>query len=204
MGCPKRHRIHRSSSRSVAPNKVLGALFPRLLLILAISILLGSLLQACGGSGGGAPVTSLKAITIDPVDSSIAVGTKVQLHATGTYSNKQTKDLTESVTWESADPTVAIVSNLANSKGLAGGSSAGATTVSAKFKGISGVSSFTVTKASLTSITVEPANPLLAKGTTVQMAAVGNFSDGSVEDLTTQASWSSGNSSVAQVSNTAG
>jgi uncharacterized protein YjdB len=165
--------------------------------------LLGSLLQACGG-GGGAPVASLKAITIDPVSSSIALGTKVQLHATGTYTNKKTKDLTESVTWGSADTTVAIVSNLVGSKGLAGGSGAGATTVSAKFKGITGVSSFTVTKASLTSITVEPVNPLVAKSTTVQMAATGNFSDGTVEDLTTQASWSSGNSSIAQVSNTAG
>src|SRR5215469_302468 len=204
MGCPKRHRIQWSSFRSIISAQVIGAPFPRLL-ILSIPILLGSLLQACGGGGGGggAPAASLKSITIDPVDSSIAVGTKVQLHATGTYTNKKTKDLTESVTWESADTTVAIVSNLAGSKGLAGGSSAGATTVSAKFKGVTGVSSFTVTKASLTSITVQPINPLLAKSTTVQMAATGNFSDGSVEDLTSQASWSSGNSSIATVSNTA-
>src|SRR5262252_8019494 len=110
-----------SSIRSITSVRLVRTFVSRLLLIFAIPILLGSLLQACGGGGGGAPVTSLKSITIDPVDSSIAVGTKVQLHATGTYTNKKTKDLTESVTWGSADTTVTIVSNLAGSKGLAGG-----------------------------------------------------------------------------------
>lgn len=63
--------------------------FPsRLLLVVAIPISLGGLLQACGGSGGGAPPTNLESITIDPIDTSVAVGTKVQLHATGTYKNK--------------------------------------------------------------------------------------------------------------------
>ena len=137
--------------------------------------LLGILLPGCGGGGGGVPVTNLKSITIDPVNSSIAVGTKVQLHATGTYKNKTTKDLTDSVTWESADKAVVIVSNMASIKGLASGSGVGATTVSTKLHGINGVSAFTVTKATLTSISVEPPNPLVAKGATVQMAAFGNF-----------------------------
>jgi hypothetical protein len=89
---------------------------------------LGSLLQACGG----APVTNLKSITIDPVDSSIAVGTKVQLLATGTYNKKTTKDLTALVTCESADTTVVLVSNADAIKGLAGGIGVGGTTVNAK------------------------------------------------------------------------
>jgi hypothetical protein len=62
---------------------------------------------------------------------------------------------------------------------------------------VKGVSEFTVTKASLNSITLEPVNPSLAGGTTVQMGALGNFSDGTVQDVTTQVSWSSGNSAIA-------
>jgi nucleoid DNA-binding protein len=181
--------------------QVAGTFLRRLLLVIAIPFLLGSLLQACGGGGGGgAPVTNLKSITIDPVNSSIAVGTKVQLHATGTFKNNTTKDITHSVTWESADSAVAIVSNATGTEGLAGGSGVGATTVHAKLHGIKGLSVFTVTKATLKSITVQPVNPLVAKGTAVQMAAFGNFSDGTVQDLTTQVSWSSGNSSIASVS----
>jgi trimeric autotransporter adhesin len=205
MGCAKRDRIHRSSFRSITPAQVTRASFPPLLLVLSIPILLGTLLQACSGSGGTTGfVRNLESITIDPVDSSIAVGTKVQLHATGTYKNKTTKDLTGLVTWESADTTVVLVSNAAAIKGLAGGIGAGATTVKARLHGITGVSTFTVTKAALTSITVEPVNPLVSKGTTVQMAAQGNFSDGTVQNLTTQVTWSSANSSIAQVSNTVG
>jgi len=158
------------------------------------------MLQACGGGGGG-PLTNLKSLTIEPVNSSIAVSTKVQLHATGTFKNKTTKDLTDSVTWSSADTGVANVSNVAGIKGLTTGGGVGSTTIIVKFQGKKGVSTFTVTKASLKSITVEPVSPSVAKGTTVQMSALGNFSDGSVQDLTTQVSWSSANSSIAQVSN---
>jgi 6-phosphogluconolactonase (cycloisomerase 2 family) len=201
----KERRIDWSPVRSISSLQVASAVVLRLLLILALALLLGTLLQACSGSGGATGfVRNLESITIDPVNSSIAVSTKVQLHATGTYKNKTTKDITSLVTWESDDPSVTIVSNLAGFKGLAAGVGVGATTVRARLHGIAGVSTFTVTKASLTSITVQPVNPFVSKGTTVQLAAVGNFSDGSVQDLTTQVSWNSANSSIAQVSNTAG
>ena len=204
MECLKRHGIHCSSVRATSSARATRSPFLRLLLILAIPILLGSFLQACGGGGGSAPVTNIKSITIDPVNSSIAVGTNVQLHATANFKNNTTKDITDSVTWESADETVVIVSNATAIKGLAGGKAAGATTVRARLHGITGVSAFTVTQTTLKSITVEPVNPLVNKGNTVQLTALGNFSDGSAQDLTTQVSWSSGNSSIAQVSSTAG
>src|SRR5262249_29996974 len=81
----------------VAFSRVARAFLIRLLVILAIPILLGCLLQACGGGGGGGGgvVTNLKSLTIEPVNSSIAAGTKLQLHATGHYKNKTTKDLTD-------------------------------------------------------------------------------------------------------------
>ena len=70
--------------------RVSQALLSQLLLIVAIPMLLSCLLQACGGGGGGGaavPATQLTAITIDPVDSSVAVGTTMQLHATGAFSD---------------------------------------------------------------------------------------------------------------------
>jgi hypothetical protein len=83
---------------------------------------------------------NLTAITIDPVISSIAVGTTLQLQATGIYSDKTTKELIGSVTWDSADTTGAHVSNAAATMGLASGIGVGATTVIATFKGVKGVS----------------------------------------------------------------
>jgi trimeric autotransporter adhesin len=76
--------------------------------------------------------------------------------------------------------------------------------VSATLHGRTGTSAFTVTKVTLTSITVEPVNPLVSKGTTVQLTATGNFSDGTTQDLTTQVSWTSGNNAIAEVNNVVG
>jgi len=139
MESARKRQRNWSSARLISSTQISRAFLSWVLLIL----LLGGLLQACGGGGGGGPVTNLKSLTIEPVNSSVAVGTKVQLHATGTYKNKTTKDLTNSVTWESADKGVVVVSNAAAIKGLAAGSGVGATTVHAKLHGVKGVSAFT-------------------------------------------------------------
>lgn len=55
----------------------------------------------------------------------------------------------------------------------------------------------------LSLISVTPANPTVSAGTTLQFTATGTFSDGSKQDLTTTAGWSSTNSAVASI-NTAG
>src|SRR5262245_57800243 len=61
----------------------------------------------------------LQSITVMPVDPIIAKGTTEQFAATGTYSDQTTQDLTNQVTWASADAGVATISNAAGSPGLA-------------------------------------------------------------------------------------
>lgn len=124
-----------SPVRSINSALVARAFLARLLLILAIPVLLGGLLQACGGSGGAPAPSNIASITIDPINPSIAVGTAIQLHATANFKNKTTKDVTESATWVSGDATVANVSNVPGTKGLSSGAGVGATTVKVKFKG---------------------------------------------------------------------
>jgi RHS repeat-associated protein len=51
----------------------------------------------------------------------------------------------------------------------------------------------------LTSITVTPANPSLARGLNQQFVATGQFSDGSSQDLTTLATWSSDDTAIAPI-----
>ena len=56
----------------------------------------------------------------------------------------------------------------------------------------------------MASIVVSPANTVLKHSNTVQYKATGMFSDGSMQDLTTQVTWTSSDPNVATVSNAAG
>jgi len=58
------------------------------------------------------------------------------------------------------------------------------------------------TAPSLTSMAVSPADPSVLKGSTRQFTATGSYSDGSTQNLTDKAIWSSSNSVVAVVNNT--
>ena len=62
----------------------------------------------------------------------------------------------------------------------------------------------TVQVPALTSITVTPGAYTIASGTAVQFHATGNYSDGTTLDLTTTATWSSSDGTIATVSNSAG
>ncbi len=56
----------------------------------------------------------------------------------------------------------------------------------------------------LNSIAVTPANPSIAAGTTEQFMATGTYSDGTTQNLTSQVTWASANTSVATISNASG
>jgi uncharacterized protein YjdB len=60
------------------------------------------------------------------------------------------------------------------------------------------------TTKSLVSISVSPSNPSVALGKTQSFTATGNYSDNSTQDLTTTVTWSSSNTAVATISNSAG
>ncbi len=144
---------------------------------------------------------TLASIEVTPANPSIADGTTVELTATGVYSDDSTQDLTTQVTWASSDGAVATVSDAGDSKGLATAVGAGSTPVSATFDGVTGVTTLTVTEATLASIEVTPANPSIADGTTVELTATGVYSDDSTQDLTEQVTWASSNDEVATMSN---
>jgi len=160
-------------------------------------------LAACSGvqspsGGGGQPGSaSLTGIIVSPASASVAAAATVNLHATGTYSDGTSKDITTSVTWLSSDSTVASVSNA----GVATGLATGVVTVSAHSGAFSGSATLTVGSAgtNLTSITLSPVNASIPINTTLQLTATGNYSDGSTRDLTALVSWSSATISKATV-----
>jgi hypothetical protein len=77
-------------------------------------------------------------------------------------------------------------------------------TLPALRESITGTTQLTITPALLESIEVTPPNPQLTIGTTQQFTATGLFTDNSTQDLTTQVTWQSSNTSFATISNAAG
>jgi len=73
----------------------------------------------------------LTAITVTPALSSVTQGQTQQFSATGLYSNGTTQDLTNSVTWSSAQGLLATISNAVGSQGLATGVLPGLSTITA-------------------------------------------------------------------------
>ena len=90
----------------------------------------------------------LVSITVTPASPAIASGTAIQLHATATYSDNSTQEVTTQVTWSSSNTAVATVSNNSGTQGLATGISSGAVTITATENGVSGTATVTVTAVS--------------------------------------------------------
>lgn len=144
----------------------------------------------------------LVSIQVTPITPSITAGTTQQFIARGTFSDTSTQDLTTQVLWESSDPDIADISNADPTRGLASGKARGAVTITATFDGTPGSTSLTVTPAALDSITVTPADSTLAQGLQRQFIATGHLGGGT-EDLTTQATWTSETTAVAEIDDAA-
>jgi hypothetical protein len=142
---------------------------------------------------------TLVSIAVTPVNPSITVGGQQQFTATGTYSDGSHQDLTTTATWTSSTPGVATV----NSTGLATGVGAGNTTITASSGSIQGSTGLTVTGSPvLVSIAVTPVNPSITVGGQQQFTATGTYSDGSHQDLTSTATWTSSTPTVATINST--
>ncbi len=139
---------------------------------------------------------TIKAIVVAPSAPSIAAGATQQFTATATYSDGSTAAVTSSATWSSSNSAAATV----NSSGLAAAVAIGTSSITATVNGISGSASLTVTAAAtLTGITVTPADPSLVADGTQQFTATANYSDGSTKNVTSSATWSSSNTAVATI-----
>ena len=176
---------------------------------LAVSASTGQTLitATTAGIAGSSTVTvtpaALVSIAVTPAIPTIPLGTTIQLAATGTFTDGSTQDITSSVQWNSSNSSIATISNTSGSVGLATSVATGNSTISATSGSISASATLTVSIAALVSITVNPASPSIALGTTQQFFAIGTFTDGSSQDLTASSTWASGNAGLATVSSNA-
>ena len=140
---------------------------------------------------------TIQTVAIQPVNPTMAAGTKLQLSLIGTFSDGTTQiDLTASARWQTSNYADAVI----NRQGLVTGVAAGSVTVTGSINGLASANtSVTVTNATVQTITVTPANPTIALGSSQQFAASGSFSDGSTQDISNVVTWSSSTPTVAVV-----
>jgi uncharacterized protein YjdB len=145
------------------------------------------------------PPAALLSIAVTPANPSVAVGLVEPFTAMGTFSDNTTHDITNQVTWASASPAVATISNAAGLHGVATGVAVGTSTISASLGGVTGSTTLTVTPVALEMIMVTPVNTSLVQGQTEQFMAMGMYSDNSTKDLTSQVTWASASPAVATI-----
>ncbi|OLE68781.1 MAG: hypothetical protein AUG74_09330, partial [Bacteroidetes bacterium 13_1_20CM_4_60_6] len=132
-------------------------------------------------------------VTVTPGSASVNEGKTVQL--TATLRDAAGNVLTgRTVTWTSANTSVATVSG----SGLVTGKVAGTAAITATSEGQSGSSAVTVVHVPVATVTVTPATPSVVVGRTVTLTAT--LKDANGNTLTGRTvTWSSGNTSVATV-----
>jgi hypothetical protein len=96
-----------------------------------------------------ATVATLSSIAVTPANPSIGVGTTQQFTATGTFSDKTTRDLTNFVVWGSSNTLVAIIGPNTTvtpvlNPGQAEALATGTTTINATSAGVTGSTTLTV------------------------------------------------------------
>jgi Flp pilus assembly secretin CpaC len=140
---------------------------------------------------------TLQSIVISPAVVSIAPRATSQFTAVGTFSDGTSQDISSNVNWTSSNSAVA---SIGAQSGLALGVGAGTTQVTASLGSItSAPAALTGTTATVQSISVSPATISLARYGTQQFTATGTFSDGTKQNVTASASWSSSTPGVASI-----
>lgn len=136
---------------------------------------------------------SLQQLVVSPPSATLAAGTSQQLTALGIFSDQSVQDLTAGVTWTATG--AASVDNL----GRATGTVPGNAQVAAAFDGQSSAAELTVSDAVLTGLDIQPNGANLTPGAVQAFTVTGTLSDGSTQNLTGSALWSSTGNVAANV-----
>ncbi len=138
---------------------------------------------------------TLVSISVTPTGSTIAPGTNLTFTATGTFSDSSTQTITSVSTWASDNVAVATTGGGPVVTAIGPGTA----NISATFDGVTGSAPLNVSSVTLLSIDVDPATAVLAPASRRAYSAVGTFSDGSTQNITTAVTWTSSNPDVASI-----
>src|SRR5262249_38889139 len=131
---------------------------------------------------------------ITPPLATVPLGLSAQLVATASYSDGTTADVSAQATWSVSPESVASVKG-----GLVTALAAGTAKVSATYDGQGAAAQIPVPAAAITSVAVTPPNATTGTSGSVKFSAIATFGDGSKQDITASAAWSSSDPNVAVV-----
>lgn len=147
-----------------------------------------------GGRETGDVAPSLSLIELSPPSPTIVVGVPFTgFVVTAVYSDGSSSDVTATATLSSSDTSIVQVSGRTLS-----GQKAGSATITATFQGRSATARVTVSASPLQSISIDGVAPV-SVGQFILITATGLFADGTKQDITTQATWTSTDTSLATV-----
>ena len=147
---------------------------------------------------------SLNSVTIQTVSQALPVDESIDLVAIAVYDDGTSRDVTVDGYWSSADTSKLTVSNGTGTRGRATGVAAGDVDVSFSFDGMSSSEQVTVELVGISSISISPGAPMLAKGIDIQLTATAHFTNGSQIPVTDQCLFSSSDTALGTFLNVAG
>jgi hypothetical protein len=158
---------------------------------LATTLIAAVAMVQCGGSSSPSQASPASSVSSVQVTGTIpTIGGTSQFTAVATLVNGATQSVTNQSTWGSSNTSVVTVSN----SGLVTTIGAGAANVSATYQGVIGSLAI---RTGPRSVTLNGAPPLV--GASTQFSATATFADGGTQDVTTQSTWQSSNTSVVTV-----
>jgi hypothetical protein len=162
-----------------------------------VSASLGGITAKVAVKVDAAPLVS---ISVTPPQATLAAGLTQNLRATAVYGDGVSIDVTQQADWSVDKPAIATVTTRGNpGAGQVSGVAVGRAIVKASYGGLAGSAIITVSDAQLQSLTLVPAASTLPAGTSVRLRAFGSYSDHSVREVSTSATWSVGDPQLATV-----
>ena len=151
------------------------------------------------------PITTgspLDGLAVVPGRASVARGTSVAFQLQGVFADGVTQDLTRTAAWSCANSTVAQMRDSQSAPvGMVTGLTAGETDVQATYARRLVTGHLVVRDTTVTRLDVTPATASLGVDTAVPMTALAHLADGTAQDVTSDATWTSSTPTVARVLN---
>lgn len=143
------------------------------------------------------PPTQLERLSIYASQSSAALGMELTLGATGYYADGTQQDVSSYVAWQSSDNSILELDLKDPQTGRA--RHRGMAVVSASLGAVAGELPIEITEPVLLGLHIDVKQPQLALGTSMQLSATGVYSNQQQTSLTSLATWTVSDPSVAEI-----
>ena len=164
--------------------------------------LICSLSSVTGSATVNVSSPALASIGVTPINPTCRIGDVLQFTATAIDTSGKSSNVTFAATWTSSD--TSVLQAIPGPRGRFRCIAKGTSTITAAYGGLTSTSTATVTDATVVSIQVDPASTTIPNGWVQPFQATAIFSDGTSQNVTGVATWTSSAPPVASISDAGG